>query len=53
MGIASMEAMNIAPGDVSASVSLKVPGNAAKQYPLALQRQQGGVYSCRASEELP
>lgn len=48
-----MEAMNIAPGDVSASVSLKVPGNAAKQYPLALQRQQGGVYSCRASEELP
>ncbi len=53
MGVASMEAMNIAPGDVSASVSLKVPGNAAKQYPLALQRQQGGVYSCRASEELP
>ena len=53
MGITSMEAMNIAPGDVSASVSLKVPGNAAKQYPLALQRQQGGVYSCRASEELP
>jgi hypothetical protein len=32
---------------------LKVPGNDAKQYPLALQKMQDGMYSCRASETLP
>jgi hypothetical protein len=32
---------------------LKVPGNDAKQYPLALQKMQDGMYSCRASEALP
>ena len=35
------------------AISLKVPGNDAKQYPLALQKMQDGVYSCRASEKLP
>mgnify|MGYP000396929585 FL=1 len=39
--------------DISASISLKVPGNDAKQYPLALQKMQDGMYSCRASETLP
>ncbi len=53
IGIASVEAMNVAPENVSATVSLKVPGNEAKQYPLAFRRQQGGTYSCLASEELP
>lgn len=52
-GITSVGAANIAPGDVSASISLKVPGNDAKQYALTLQKQNDGTYSCRASEELP
>lgn len=46
-------AANAAPEDISASISLKVPGNDAKQYPLALQKMQDGMYSCRASETLP
>lgn len=52
-GITSAGAANFAPGNVSASISLKVPGNDAKQYSLALQKQNDGTYSCRASEELP
>ena len=32
IGITSVEAMNVGFADVSASVSLKVPGNAAKRY---------------------
>ena len=46
-------AANAAPEDISASISLKVPGNDAKQYPLALQKMQDGMYRCRASETLP
>ena len=46
-------AANAAPEDISASISLKVPGNDAKQYPLALQKMQDGMYSCRAAETLP
>ena len=46
-------AANAAPEDISASISLKVPGNDAKQYPLALQKMQDGMYSCRALETLP
>ena len=52
-GITGAGAANAAPEDISASISLKVPGNDAKQYPLALQKMQDGVYSCRASEKLP
>lgn len=52
-GITSVGAVNPASEDVFASISLKVPGNAAKQYPLTLQKQQQGTYSCRASQELP
>ena len=52
-GITGAGAANVAPEDISASISLKVPGNDAKQYPLALQKMQDGVYSCRASETLP
>ena len=52
-GITGAGATNAAPEDISASISLKVPGNDAKQYPLALQKMQDGMYSCRASETLP
>ena len=52
-GITGAGAANFAPEDISASISLKVPGNDAKQYPLALQKMQDGMYSCRASETLP
>lgn len=52
-GITGAGAANVAPEDISASISLKVPGNDAKQYPLALQKLQDGMYSCRASEKLP
>lgn len=53
VGITGAGAANAAPEDISASISLKVPGNDAKQYPLALQKMQDGMYSCRASETLP
>ena len=52
-GITGAGAANAAPEDISASISLKVPGNDAKQYPLVLQKMQDGMYSCRASEKLP
>ena len=52
-GITGAGAANAAPEDISASISLKVPGNDAKQYPLVLQKMQDGMYSCRASETLP
>lgn len=53
VGITGAGTANAAPEDISASISLKVPGNDAKQYPLALQKMQDGMYSCRASETLP
>lgn len=53
VGITGAGATNAAPEDISVSISLKVPGNDAKQYPLALQKMQDGMYSCRASEKLP
>ena len=53
VGITGAGATIAAPEDISASISLKVPGNDAKQYPLALQKMQDGMYSCRASEKLP
>ena len=53
VGITGAGAANAAPEDISASISLKVPGNDAKQYPPALQKMQDGMYSCRASETLP
>ena len=36
VGITGAGAANAAPEDISASISLKVPGNDAKKYPLAL-----------------
>ncbi len=35
------------------SISLKVPGNKARRYLLALQKYHGDVYKCQSSEELP
>ena len=52
-GITGAGAANVAPEDISASISLKVPGNDAVIYPLALQKMQDGMSSCRASETLP
>lgn len=52
-GIAGARAADYAVEDVSASISLKVPGNDARRYPLTMQEMREGVYSCRASEELP
>lgn len=46
-------AKHIAPENLSASLSLKVPGNEAKHYPLVLQQTGEGLYTCRASEKLP
>lgn len=53
MGIADMSAMNSAPENILAFISLKVPGNEAKQYSLILQEVQDGTYNCQANEELP
>lgn len=53
MGIADMSAVNSASENISAFISLKVPGNEAKQYSLILQEVQDGTYNCQANEELP
>lgn len=52
-GIANVGVASVALENVSAVISLKIPGNDAKRYPLAFQAMQHGVYSCRAAEELP
>ena len=36
-GITGAGGANAAPEDISASISMKVPGNDSQQYPLALQ----------------
>lgn len=50
-GITHAGATNDLP--VSASLSLKVPGNDARHYELTLTEQADGTYACRAAEELP
>lgn len=50
-GITHAGAANDIP--VSASLSLKVPGNDARHYELTLTEQADGTYTCRAAEELP
>ena len=52
-GITKAGAMNYALDNVFVSVSLKVPGNDAKQYSLTLQKQQDGTFSYQSSEKLP
>ena len=52
-GIANAGAMEHSLGDVSASISLKVPGNDAKHYSLSLRKVQDGTYNCQPSEQLP
>ena len=53
VGVVRAGAVGHAPENISASISLKVPGNCAKSYSLALQKMQDGMYSCQASEKLP
>lgn len=53
VGITNAGAMNPVPEDVSASVSIKVPGNDARNYSLTFRQQEDGVYSCHAAGELP
>ena len=53
VGITNVGAMEHSLGDVSTSISLKVPGNDAQHYSLTLQKQQNGVYTCQSSEQLP
>lgn len=38
---------------VTASLSLKVPGNGARSYPLVFQASGNGIYRCPASEAVP
>lgn len=52
-GITNAGAMNHALEDVSASISIKVPGNSARQYSLTLQKQGEGIYSCHSGGKLP
>lgn len=53
--IGTVEAMTNVPERVSASISLKVPGNQAKQYPLTLQKSQNenATYRLTPSENIP
>lgn len=52
-GITNVGAMNDVPEDVSASVSLKIPGNDARNYPLTIKKQTDGTYTCQAADKLP
>lgn len=49
------EAFNNVPESISASISLKVPGNRAKHYPLTFQKSQNnnGTYYLENSEKMP
>lgn len=49
------KAIDYVPQHTSASISLKVPGNMAKQYPLNMQKLQndGSAYLLEASESIP
>lgn len=52
-GIINAGAANIALEDVSASLSLKIPGNDARNYPLTIKKQADGTYTCQAADNLP
>ena len=51
----TVKAVDYTPEQVNAHVSLKVPGNKAKQYPLILKRVQNdnSTYQLVASESIP
>lgn len=53
--VATAEAINNVSERVSAYISLKVPGNEAKQYPLTFRKSQNGkaAYQLEASEAMP
>ena len=50
-----VEAFDNVPESISASISLKVPGNGAKHYPLTFQKSQNnnGTYYLENSEKMP
>ena len=52
-GITNVGAMNYVPEDVSASLSLKIPGNDARNYPLTIKKQADGTYTCQTADNLP
>ncbi|WP_448789491.1 hypothetical protein [Bacteroides graminisolvens] len=53
VGITNTEVLAYAQEGVSASVSLKTPGNDARHYSLSLLKQPDGLYICQLPEKLP
>lgn len=53
VGITNTEVLAYAQEGVSASVSLKTPGNDARHYSLSLLKQPDGSYICQLPEKLP
>lgn len=53
VGIAGTATAGPTPGEVTASISLKVPGNPAISHPLSLQPVEEGICRLQASEPLP
>ena len=53
ISVVNTSAMNVALEDISAFISLKIPGNKARQYSLSIQEVQDGTYNCYANEKLP
>ncbi|WP_280749733.1 MULTISPECIES: hypothetical protein [unclassified Parabacteroides] len=51
--ITQVGAMNQGQEDISASISLKVPGNDAQHYPLTFHALSNGMYNAQPGEELP
>ena len=51
--ITSVKAISYVSEDISAYVSLKIPGNDAKQYALFFQKLEDGSYTGQSSEKLP
>ena len=46
------EAFDNVPESISASISLKVPGNGAKHYPLTFQKSQNNNVCCRSNGKI-
>lgn len=52
-GVVNLSAMGISHENVSAKLSLKVPGNDAKSYELTLNKQSDGTFEATAVQKLP
>lgn len=53
VAVVKIKSANGFPGDMQALLALKVPGNAAIEYPLSLNRMSDSVYEWRASVQIP